>query len=142
MVTFHEGFSSRKSHDSLITWSCEITWKTKHIMSSLSQCFLPSILAGYSLVSWYMISVVDPYQGLIDKKMSVSEIIKNSNITKNDLKNYAVLSVFRDFKNMNKNKRIFIALEACWKHNIKKLTRKKKRSQFLKCKWNVKNTHL
>ena len=53
-----------------------------------------------------MISVVDPYQGLIDKKMSVSEIIKNSNITKNDLKNYAVLSVFRDFKNMNKNKRI------------------------------------
>ena len=60
-----------------------------------------------------MISVVDPYQGLIDKKMSVSEIIKNSNITKNDLKNYAVLSVFRDFKNMNKNKRIFIALEAC-----------------------------
>ena len=60
-----------------------------------------------------MISVVDPYQGLIDKKMSVSEIIKNSNITKNDLKNYAVLSVIRDFKNMNKNKRIFIALEAC-----------------------------
>ena len=73
-----------------------------------------------------MISVADPYQGLIDKKMSVSEIIKNSNITKNDLKNYAVLSVFRDFKNMNKNERIFIALEACWKHNIKKLTRKKK----------------
>ena len=60
-----------------------------------------------------MISVVDPYQGLIDKKISVSEIIKNSNITKNELKNYAVLGVFRDFKNMNINKRIFIALEAC-----------------------------
>ena len=38
----------KKSHDSLIAWLCEITWQTKTIISPLSECPWPSILArGY-----------------------------------------------------------------------------------------------
>ena len=39
-----------KSHDSLITWSCDITWQDKVITSPLPQCLWP-----WNLVGWWLI---------------------------------------------------------------------------------------
>ena len=36
----NEGLSLIKSHDPLVTWSCEIVWPAKIILSPLSQCLL------------------------------------------------------------------------------------------------------
>ena len=38
MITYFDGLLPIKSHDSLITWSCGITWKTKTIISPIPQC--------------------------------------------------------------------------------------------------------
>ena len=35
VVTYHEGLMSIKWHDTLITWSCRITWHTKAIISPM-----------------------------------------------------------------------------------------------------------
>ena len=38
MINYLDGFLPLKSYDLLITWSCEITWQTKTIISPLPQC--------------------------------------------------------------------------------------------------------
>ena len=43
-VNYHERTSSINSHDSLITWSCEITWWIIIIISLLPQCLWPQNL--------------------------------------------------------------------------------------------------
>ena len=35
MVTYLDGLLRLKSHDHLVTWSCEINWQTKSIISSM-----------------------------------------------------------------------------------------------------------
>ena len=47
MVTYLDGLLPIKSHDSLIMWSCKITWHTKIIISPLPQCSCPPKLAGW-----------------------------------------------------------------------------------------------
>ena len=46
VVTYHEGLPHIKSHDPLITWSAEIMWQTKIIMSPIPKCPWPQNLAG------------------------------------------------------------------------------------------------
>ena len=41
IAIYFDGLLPIKSHDSLITWSCKIIWKTKIITSSLLQCLWP-----------------------------------------------------------------------------------------------------
>ena len=49
LVSCLNGVLPIKSHEYLITKSCKITWKTKTVLSPLSQCFMlpPSALWGY-----------------------------------------------------------------------------------------------
>ena len=49
MITYLDRFPPLKSHDSLITWSDEITWKTKTIISPIPQC-----LWLQNLVRWWL----------------------------------------------------------------------------------------
>ena len=49
VVSYHEGLPPVMSHDSLITWSSEITGKTKIIVFPLWQCLWRWILAGWWL---------------------------------------------------------------------------------------------
>ena len=49
MVTYHEGLPSIISHDLLITWSCEIIWQTKSIISPVPQYLWPQNLVGWWL---------------------------------------------------------------------------------------------
>ena len=49
MVTYFDGLLRIKLHDSLITWSCKITWQTKIILSSLPKCIWLPHLARPSL---------------------------------------------------------------------------------------------
>ena len=35
MVTYLDKFLPKKSHDSFITWSCEITWQRNHFISTI-----------------------------------------------------------------------------------------------------------
>ena len=45
MVTYLDGLLPIKSYDPFITCSCNITWQTKMIISSLTQFLWPSNLA-------------------------------------------------------------------------------------------------
>ena len=47
--TYLEGLLPLKSHDAMITWSCEITWQTKTIISPLPQCLRPPNMAAWQL---------------------------------------------------------------------------------------------
>ena len=50
MVTYLEGLLTSKSYNTLIKWSCNVTWQTKSIISLLSECLWPPKLTG-----WYLI---------------------------------------------------------------------------------------
>ena len=52
-LTYHLGLPPVKSHGHLITWSTEITWQTKRIISSLTQCLWPPSLEGWWLILGY-----------------------------------------------------------------------------------------
>ena len=45
--TYFEGLLPINLLNSLVTWSCEITWQTKTIISPIQQCLWPPILAGW-----------------------------------------------------------------------------------------------
>ena len=47
VMTYLEWLLPIMSHDHTITWSCNIKWKTKIIIYSLTQCLWLSILAGW-----------------------------------------------------------------------------------------------
>ena len=47
MVTYLERFLTIMSFITLITWSCEITWETKTIISPLAKCLWPPNLVGW-----------------------------------------------------------------------------------------------
>ena len=49
MITYLDRFLPLKSHDSLITWSYEIKWKTKTIISPIPQCLWLQNLVGWWL---------------------------------------------------------------------------------------------
>ena len=61
MVAYLEVLLTMKSHEPLITWSCEITWQTKTAISPLSQCLWPPNLV-----------VVTHYAALLAKKSNGS----------------------------------------------------------------------
>ena len=46
MVNYLEGLPHIQLLDSFVTWSCEIPWQTKTILSPVLQCLWPPILAG------------------------------------------------------------------------------------------------
>ena len=48
-VTYIDGFLPMKLHDSSITWSCEILWQPKIILS-----LLPQYLLTLNLISWWL----------------------------------------------------------------------------------------
>ena len=52
MVTYLDGLLPIKSHDSWITWSCEITRQTKSSISPLAQCLWSPKLVGWSDTLW------------------------------------------------------------------------------------------
>ena len=47
MMTYLERLLPIKSNGHINTWSCNITWQTKIIIYSLTQCLWQSILAGW-----------------------------------------------------------------------------------------------
>ena len=44
-VTCNEGVPLIKSHNDINTWSLDILWQTKNLISSLPQCLWPQNLA-------------------------------------------------------------------------------------------------
>ena len=46
MITYLHGLLLTKSYFPLITWSCQITWQTKTIISPLLRCLSPPNLTG------------------------------------------------------------------------------------------------
>ena len=50
MVAHLDGLLPIKSHDSLMTWSCDITWQAKTIISPLRQSLWPRNLEGCCLI--------------------------------------------------------------------------------------------
>ena len=49
MITYLDRFLPLKSHDSLITWSYEITWQTETIISPIPQCLWLQNFVGWWL---------------------------------------------------------------------------------------------
>ena len=62
MVTYLDGILPIKSHDPLITWSPEITWKTKAITSPMLPCLRP---LGKVMTYHKGLSQVKPYNPFI-----------------------------------------------------------------------------
>ena len=79
-VTYREGLPPIKSQEPSIRWSCEITWQTKTIISSLQQCLWPTnmvetetyfegflpiksydlLITWYSEITWQIINITSP----------------------------------------------------------------------------------
>ena len=68
VVIYHKGLIPIKSHDPLITWSCEITWQTKIIITQLTEWFMVTKLCsmGTYLDGFLTIKSHDP---LITKQL-------------------------------------------------------------------------
>ena len=57
MVTYIDGLPPIKSHNPLITWSCEITWQTESIIISTPECLRQPNLTG----CWLALRGLYPY---------------------------------------------------------------------------------
>ena len=68
VVIYNKGLIPIKSHDPLITWSCEITWQTKIIITQLTEWFMVTKLCsmGTYLDGFLTIKSHDP---LITKQL-------------------------------------------------------------------------
>ena len=66
LLTFLRRLLLTESHDPLITWSCEINWEIKDVLSSLPQCLWPPHWPGGDIqwrapthqITWYFSHVV------------------------------------------------------------------------------------
>ena len=60
MVNYLNGALSIKSYNTLIIWTCKVTWQMKTIISLLPDCLLPPNLAGW----WLTLRGSDCYSNL------------------------------------------------------------------------------
>lgn len=76
VMTYRQRLPIIKLHDPLITWSCEITWQIKNVVSSAPQCMRPTNLA----MLWHRMRVflfIKSHDHLNKWLCEVTWIIKN-----------------------------------------------------------------
>ena len=75
VVTYDKKNSLVMSDDPLITWSCEVTWLIRSLLSPLSQGLWPSNMTGWRTYLW----LEEPTYGLIwssDKVVMCGDVTK------------------------------------------------------------------